>query len=132
MMLKPSQLVLRRKGDPEQLFKDWDDYIKVFKEFLEATGVVGNHADPEAPNDPCAACVKVKNMLRLVGGDEVRTLFDHVGMVEGTDNWQQSLDKVSQGIKQQTNESADRFKLMQKMPQSDSCFAESACERAGR
>jgi hypothetical protein len=124
MMLKPAQLVLRRKGDPEQLFKDWDDYTKVFKEFLEATGVVGNHADPETPDDPCAACVKVKNMLRLVGGDEVRTLFDHVGMVEGTDNWQQFLDKVSQGIKQQTNEAAARFKLMQKMPQSDSCFAE--------
>ena len=124
MMLKPAQLVLRRKGDPEQLFKDWDNYINVFKEFLEATGVVGTHADPEIPDDPCAACVKVKNMLRLIGGDEVRTLFDHVGMVEGRDNWQQSLDEVSQGIKQQTNESAARFKLMQKMPQSDSCFAE--------
>ena len=71
MLLKPAQLVLRRKGDPEQLFKDWEDYIKVFKEFVEATGVVGAHDDPEVANTPCPACVKAKNMLRLVGGDEV-------------------------------------------------------------
>ena len=92
MLLKPAPLVVKKKGDPEQLAKDWEDYIKVFKEFLEVTGVAGAHADPEVANTPCAACVKVKNRLRLVGGDQVRTLFDHTGM--------------------------------QKMPQSDSCFAE--------
>ena len=101
MMLKPTPLVLRKKGDSEQLFKDWEDYLRVFKEFLEATGIVGDHADPETPNRPCAACIKAKNMLRLVGGDEVRTLFDHVGMVDDSDRWQQSLEKVSQGIKSQ-------------------------------
>ena len=97
MMLKPALLVIKKKGDPEQLAKDWEDYVKVFKEFLEATGVIGVHDDPEVRGTPCAACVKAKNMLRLVGGNEVRTLFDHVGMVEDTDNWQESLEKVSQG-----------------------------------
>ena len=101
MMLKPMPLVLRKKGDSEQLFKDWEDYLRVFNEFLEATGVVGDHADPEISNRLCAACIKAKNMLRLVGGDEVRYLFDHVGMVEDTDRWQQSLEKVSEGIKSQ-------------------------------
>ena len=91
MMLKPALLVIKKKGDPEQLAKDWEDYVKVFKEFLEATGVTGVHDDQEVPGTPCAACVKAKNMLRLVGGDEVRTLFDHVGMVKDTDNWQESL-----------------------------------------
>ena len=124
MLLKPAPLVVKKKGDPEQLAKDWEDYIKVFKEFLEATGVAGNHVNPEVANTPCAACVKAKNMLRLVGGDQVRTLFDHTGMVEDTDNWKEALEKVTQGIKLQTNQAAARFKLMQKMPQSDSCFAE--------
>ena len=45
-------------------------------------------------------------------------------MVKDTDNWQESLEKVSQGIKKQTNQAAARFKLMQKMPQGDSCFAQ--------
>ena len=63
MLLKPAQLVIKRKGDPEQLAKDWQEYVKVFQEFLQATEVAGNHANPETPNDPCTACVKVKNML---------------------------------------------------------------------
>ena len=68
MMLKPEQLVVKKKGDPDQLSKDWEDYIKVFREFLEATGVAGDHADPEVVDAPCSACKKAKNMLRLVGG----------------------------------------------------------------
>ena len=68
MLLKPAPLVVKRKGDPEQLSKDWEDYVKVFQEFLGATGVAGVHANPEVANTPCAACLKAKNMLRLVGG----------------------------------------------------------------
>ena len=34
------------------------------------------------------------------------------------------MGKVTAGIKKQTNQAAAKFKLMQKMPQSDSCFAE--------
>ena len=121
MMLKPEQLVVKKKGDPEQLSKDWEDY---FKEFLEATGVAGDHANPELADAPCSACKKAKNMLRLVGGEQVRTLFDHVGMVEDKHSWTEALEKVSKWIQKQTNQAAARFKLMQKMPQSDSCFAE--------
>ena len=31
--------MIKKKGDPEQLYKDLEDYRKVFKEFLEVTGV---------------------------------------------------------------------------------------------
>ena len=47
---------------------------------------------------PCATCNKTKNMMRLVGGDQVRTLFDHVGQVLETDSWQEMLDMVLAGI----------------------------------
>ena len=124
MLLKPPPLVIKKKGDPEQLLKDWDEYVKVFKEFLAATEVAGAHANPEVANTPCATCIKSKNMLRLVGGDEVRTLFDHVGMVVDSDDWKDALKKVSDGIKLQTNQAAARYKLMQKLPQNDQCFAE--------
>ena len=92
MLFKPGPLVIKKKGDPEQLAKDWDDYVKVFQEFLRATGVAGVHANPEIADSPCAACLKAKNMLRLVGGDQVRTLFDHVGMVVDTDIWEETLE----------------------------------------
>ena len=124
MLLKPAPLVVKRKGDPEQLSKDWDDYVKVFQEFLGATGIAGVHANPEVADSPCAACVKAKCMLRLVGGDQVWTLLDHVGMVSDTDGWEGTLEKVFRGIQQQTNQAVARFKLMEKMPQSDRCFAE--------
>ena len=124
MLLKPEPLVVKKKGDPEQLAKDWDDYVKVFQEFLGPTGIAGVHANPEVVDSPCDACVKAKCMLRLVGGDQVRTLFDHVGMVLDTDGWESTLEKVYRGIKQQTNQAAARFKLMEKMLQSNRCFAE--------
>ena len=50
MLLKPSPLVNKKKGDPEQLLKDWEEYIKVFKEFLAATEVAGVHTNPEVPS----------------------------------------------------------------------------------
>ena len=124
MLLKPAPLVIKKKGDPEQLSKDWEEYMRTFSTFLKATGVAGVHASPEVAGTPCQACEKTKNILLLVGGEEVRTLFDHVGKVQEADSWKETLEKVSQGIRQQTNQAAARFKLMQKMPQSDSCFAE--------
>ena len=93
MLLKPEALVVKKKGDPEQLAKNWDDYVKVFQEFWGATGVAGVHANPEIADSPCAACLKAKNMLRLVGGDQVRTLFDLVGMVVDMDSWKEALEK---------------------------------------
>ena len=52
-MLKPAPLVVKRKGDPEQLSKDWEDYVKVFKEFLDATGVAGTHDNSEKADSVC-------------------------------------------------------------------------------
>ena len=124
MLLKPKALVVKEKGDPEQLAKDWDNYVKVFQEFFGATGIAGVHANPEVVDSPCAACVKAKCMLRLVWGDQVWTLLDHVGMVSDIDGWEGTLEKVFRGIQQQTNQAAARFKLMEKMPQSNRCFAE--------
>ena len=96
----------------------------MFQEFLAATGITGERRNPEEENNPCTACTKAKNMLRLVGGDEVRILFDHVRLIEGTDSWDETLMKISKGIKQQTNQAAARYKLMRKMPQGELCFAE--------
>ena len=46
MLLKPGPLVVKKKGDPEQLAKDWDDYVKVFQVFLGAKGGGGCACQP--------------------------------------------------------------------------------------
>ena len=84
----------------------------------------GGHDDPEVAGTPCTGCIKLKNLLMLVGGTEVKTLFNHIGKVTITDSWDEALNKISRGIRGQTNQPAARFKLMQRMLQNDECFAE--------
>ena len=39
----------------------------------------------------------------------VRTMFDHLGVVEVNHNWDEALDKVFEGIEKQTNHPGARF-----------------------
>ena len=124
MLFKPPILVVRKKGDPEQLSKDWEDYLDNFRDFLEATTAAGAHNRPEVAGTPCGECVRSKHLLKLVGGPEVKTLYTHVGKVIVTDSWDETVGKISRGIKGQTNQAAARFKLMQRLPQNDDSFTE--------
>ena len=63
MMLKPAPLVIKNKGA-----KDWEDYVKVFKEFLEATGVTGVHDDPEVRGYPLRGVCKGQEHAEAGGG----------------------------------------------------------------
>merc|ERR1712059_53815 len=121
-MLKPATLVLKGRGDPEQLARDWEDFLENFKDFLEATDIAGVHNQPEIPGTVCAACKKSKNLLKLIGGPEVKTLYTHVGKITDTDSWEETMGKVLRGIRGQTNQASARLKLMQKLPQGDSSF----------
>ena len=60
----------------------------------------------------------------LIGGKEVKMLFNHVGNITEADNWPRILVKISNGIRGQTNQATMRFKLMQRMPQDKEYFAE--------
>ena len=46
MLFKPPILVIRKKGDPIQLSKDWGYYLDNFRDFLEATTAAGAHERP--------------------------------------------------------------------------------------
>ena len=70
MLFKLLALVIKRKGDPEQLSKDWEEYIDNFKILLEATIAAVGHDNPEVVGTPCAVCTKSKNLLMLVGGQK--------------------------------------------------------------
>ena len=123
-MFKPPALVIKGRGDPEQLARDWEGYLDNFKDFLEATDIARQHDRPEVVGTPCVACVKSKHLLKLVGGPEVKTLYTHVGKVIATDSWEETTTKISRGIKGQTNQASARFKLMQRLPQNEDSFSE--------
>ena len=64
MMLKPGPLMVKRKGDPEQLSWDWEENVYMFTVFLQATGQIPAHANPKLLNAPYEACRKTKDELR--------------------------------------------------------------------
>ena len=120
LLLKPGPFLVKAVGDPEQLYQDFVKYTTNFKEFLTATDAAGAHTEGHAH---CGACRKAKATLRLVGGDAMKSLFDHVGSVEEDDTFDTAINKITNGIKQ-TNQATARFKLFQQMPQGGQHFAE--------
>ena len=79
--------------------KDWEEYVYIFSVFQEATGQIPAHANPKLPNAPCSACTRMTDFMILIGGVEVKLLFDHVRNVTDTDNWLEILEKVADGIR---------------------------------
>ena len=119
VLLKPASFKVKKKGDPEQLFQDFVEYMELFQQFIPATNADGEHAD-DLVN--CSACTKQKAMLILMGGKEVDTLFKHVGMVVKEDTFQQAIKKIKDGISKQTNQQCDNVKLQKKIIAEDLKF----------
>ena len=114
--MKPGPLKVRKKGDPEQLLLEFSRWEDNFKEFLIATEIDGEHAEghAEVEGRRCGGCRKAKAYLKLVGGEEVKNLYDHVGHVVEEDSFDEALEKIKTGIKRQTNQATARFKLFNK------------------
>ena len=115
LIYTPPAMIVKKENDQEQLSKDWEQYIKGFKAFLKAMEVAGIHAEPKVAGTPCVACVKSKQLLILVGGTEVRKLFNLIGKVVSTDSWGEALNKVLRGISEQIDQAAARFEKVQQM-----------------
>ena len=119
-MFKPEVFTVKDVGNPEQLLQDFTKYSSKFKEWIVATRAVEQHTDGHAD---CEGCKQAKAFLRMAGGDEMVTLFDHVGMVVEGDTMDEAINKIKNGIKMQTNQATARFKLFQQMSQTDEAFA---------
>ena len=113
-LLKPPPFVVKETGDLEQLLQDFKDYIKIFKKFLVATKVVGEHT---LRCEECGACRQARATLELVGGKEITVLFEHMGGVEDTDTYDKDVKKVEAGIMAQTNQATARFNFWRMVPQ---------------
>ena len=82
--------------------------------------LTGTHTEG---HDNCGACPKAKATLRLVNGDKMKSFFDHVGAVKANNTLNGAIQKITDGIKQQTNQATARFKMFQQMPQEVQHFA---------
>ena len=102
MMYQPHALVLKRKGDPEQLARDWETYISGFKAFLLATKKI-SHSDPKMAGTPCDGCRVAKSLLTLDTCDTEVACCVTLGNVAETDSWEEVLEKISRGIVSQTD-----------------------------
>ena len=76
LSLKPSAFVVKDKGDPEVLYSYFKKYVESFKEFLTISKAGGRHSEQHVA--PCEGCNTSKALLRVIGGEEMKTLFDHV------------------------------------------------------
>jgi hypothetical protein len=121
LMFKPEAFVVREAGSPEQLMQDFTKYCNKFLEWIRATRVVEQHT---VNHVNCEACGQCKAYLRIAGRDEMVTLFDHVGMVGEGDTMDETIPKIKDGIRRQTNQGTARFKLYQQMSQGDEVFAD--------
>ena len=122
MMFKPDSFQPTSKEDPELYLQEWTEYVERFNKFLKAVpGATPQHTQLHAD---CEGCVRAKVMLELLGGKEVEYLYKHVGAVEEEDTWDETLEKITAGIKGQTNQAVARFKLFLQLPQGDRSFSE--------
>ena len=108
-------MVIRKRGNTNQLTKNWEEYIQDFKMFLQHTKIAGAHENAEVADKP-SACMKSKELMKWIGGSEARMMFKHVGEVEAKGNWQETLYKISRGIL--------RYSFMQKLPDGRKHYAE--------
>ena len=110
-VVKASPFKLSKVGDPEQTLLDWQKYVKSFNQFLAVTKADGTHTE----HVDCRGCKVTKDILLMIGQDELETLWVHVGRVDEEDSFKVVLRKVEDGITGQTNQAVSRHKLFTKM-----------------
>ena len=74
------------------MFKEWEDYVKIFKEFLVATGVVGaSTCHARGCRDTMPSMQQIQKHASPSRGS--RGLFIHVGQIADTDNWEHNFSR---------------------------------------
>ena len=128
-LLRPEPFKCKKKGDSEQLLQDFKQYRDKMELFFTAAKAVEAHTgDPTGREDAahivCSSCTQEKAMVVMLGGDDMKKLFEHVGAVAAGYSYVKAMDKVEQGIRMLTNQATARFKLFQEMPQDGRGFRE--------
>ena len=72
---------------------------------------------PYKPSD-----AEKKAILRFKGGEDMKTLFQHVGKVFDTDTYEEAVKKISDGLSERTNKVVQRNMLVSNFPQGSKSF----------
>ena len=103
--------------DPEAIAASFDRYIRRMEAFFvvsRSRGRDGGLIDFDSDTK--------KSLLLTVGGDEMIKLYDHVGGVQAGDNYDTTIEKIRTGLRGQTNQSMQRYRLFRQMPQGEQSF----------
>ena len=67
------------KEDSEQLMQDFTQYKEKMELFFTAAQVVGAHMGRyEEAHTACNSCKQEKTMVVILGGEEMKKIFEHV------------------------------------------------------
>ena len=102
--------------DPGGTLQRFDRYTERIKLLFD---LVFRKADgsPYAPSDK-----EKKSMLLFKGGDDMATLFNHVGRVLETDTFDAAITKIRRALSERTNKVVQRNLLLTKYPQGNKSF----------
>ena len=123
--LKPEKFCVSRKGDPDTLLTEFNEYVKKFERFVKACNLDQGHVPgDDGAHVGCNTCGRLVAMFECVGQDEVQVLLEHVGKVEDGDSWPEVKRKIKEAIMKQTNKASAVFKLFMELPQEGLTFSE--------
>ena len=82
-----------------------------------SAGLSQSRWNPYKPSD-----AEKKAMLLFKGGEDMKTLFQHVGKVFDTDTYEEAVKKISDGLSERTNKVIQRNVLLSNFPQGSKSF----------
>ena len=103
-------------ADPGGTLSRFTRYVERMKQLFQ---LVFRKADgsPYSPSD-----AERKAMLLFKGGDDMQSLFDHVGKVTDSDSFDQAVAKIENALKGRTNSVVQRNMLLTRYPQGSKTF----------
>ena len=103
-------------ADPGGTLKQFNEYVDEMK-LLFSLVFRKNDGTAYQPSD-----AEKKAMILLKGGRDMRILFEHVGMVLDADTFEQSVEKITNKLKERTNQVVQRNMLLSNHPQGTKSF----------
>ena len=110
-LLKPAPFMPEQKDDPETLLQELEEYLETMRKFFSITEAGGTHLPghqalvigPGAGHVICEACVREKDMLISIGGQEMTRMLTQVGEVTGDDQYDSAVRQGISGLAEVSN-----------------------------
>ena len=123
--LKPEKFSVSKKGDPDILLMEFNEYVKKFERFIKACNLDQGHVPgANGAHEGCGTCGRLLALFECVGQDKIQILLEHVGKVEEGDSWTEVKRIITDAIMIQMNKASTILKLFMELPQEELTFGE--------